>query len=145
MKINWSKVLMGGLIAGVVLIAIDLVVQTYLLGPKSVAELDAFKPGLGSSMTQGNGLVIYIVLDAIFGVLLVWLYAAIRPRFGPGAATAVKAAVAAWIVQCIAYYGWLQMGMFSAGLWWSFAIAGLVGLVLASCAGARFYSEEGAA
>jgi len=31
-------------------------------------------------------------------VLLVWLYAAIRPRFGPGPATAAKAGVAAWFV-----------------------------------------------
>lgn len=142
MRINWSKVLLGGVIAGVVIIVIDFITNTYILGPKSVAELDAFKPGLGSSMTQGGGMWMYMVLDLLMGFLLVWLYAAIRPRFGPGPGTAVKAAVALWIMSCISYYGWLQMGMFSAGLWWSFGIVGLINLVIAAIVGARFYSEE---
>lgn len=144
MKINMSKVVTGGVIAGIVMIALDFINNMYLLGPKSIAELDAFRPGLGASMTQGNGLIMYPILDIIFGIVLVWLYAAIRPRFGPGAGTAVKAAVAVWIVTGIAYYGWLQMGMFSTGLWWGYSLFGLVTLVAAALAGAKFYSEEAA-
>ncbi len=144
MKINPSKVLLGGVIAGIVMVAINFLVQSYLLGPKSVAELDAFKAGLGSGMGKGNGVIVYVLMDILLGVILVWLYAAIRPRFGPGPGTAVKAAVVAWIIQCMAYYGWLEMGMFSAGLWWSFSIAGLVTLIIGALAGAKFYAEESA-
>ena len=142
MKINWSKVLMGGVVAGIVMIAINFVNNKYILGPKSVAELDAFKPGLGASMSSGNGWIWYLVLDVVLGITLIWIYAAIRPRFGPGPGTAVKAALPVWVISGICYYGYLQMGMFSSGLWISFAVVGLVTLVLGASAGAYFYSED---
>jgi hypothetical protein len=144
MKINWSKVLVGGVVAGIVMIAIDWINNMYVLGPKSIVELDAFKPGLGASMSSGNGMIWYLILDIVLGITLIWIYAAIRPRFGPGAGTAVKAALPVWVVSGICYYGYLQMGMFSSGLWWSFSVVGLVTLVVGACAGAYFYSEPAA-
>jgi hypothetical protein len=142
MRINWSKVLLGGVIAGIVLIALDFVNHSYVLGPKSVAELDAFKPGLSATMNTSSGMVGYLVADILMGIILIWLYAAIRPRFGPGVGTAIKAVIPVWIVSGIAYYGWVPMGMMSSTLWLSFAVAELVIMSLAACAGARFYSEE---
>jgi hypothetical protein len=38
----------------------------------------------------------YISLDVVAGIALVWLYAALRPRFGAGLATAAKAGVVGW-------------------------------------------------
>lgn len=142
MKMNMSKVLTGGVIAGVVMIAIGFLNNMYILGPKFVAELDAFKPGLGASMASGEGIGLHVLLDIVLGIALIWIYAAIRPRFGPGAGTAVKAALAVWVVTSIAYYGWLSMGMTSSGLWLMAAAVGLVNLILAALAGAKFYSEE---
>ena len=145
MKINWSKVLVGGVIAGIVIIALDMVNQTYILGPKSIAELDAFKPGLGAMMSQGSGLIVFLLCDILLGILLVWVYAAIRPRFGPGPQTAVKAAIPLWVSMGIPYYGWVQLGMMSLGLWASYSIVELVIIIVAAMAGAKFYSEDAAA
>jgi hypothetical protein len=145
MKMNWSKVVLGGIAAGIVMEVIDFLSQKFWLHARSAAEMDAFKPGLSASMEQTSGLVAYLLLDLLFGIILVWLYAAIRPRFGPGPATAVKAAVAVWLVMGIAYYGYLQMGMFSSGLWWSFSIVGLINLVVAALVGAKLYSEDAVA
>src|SRR5437773_933198 len=75
MKINWTKVLIGGFVAGIVMIAIDFINEKYLLGPKSVAELDAFKPGLGASMASGDGMIWYLILDIVLGITLIWIYA----------------------------------------------------------------------
>jgi hypothetical protein len=39
----------------------------------------------------------------------------------------------------------MHMGMMSSGLWWSFAIVGLVNFVLSAWVGARLYSEDAVA
>jgi hypothetical protein len=144
MKMNMSKVLIGGIIAGIVQNVIDFITQKYLLGPKFMAELDAFKPGLGSGMS-GENPVPWILLDLLMGIFLVWLYAAIRPRFGAGPRTAAYAAIFVWAVSGIAYYGWLSMGMMSGGLWGEFSIVALITLIISTMVGAKFYTEEAAA
>jgi hypothetical protein len=145
MAINTQKVLLGGFVAGVVMNAIDFVVNGYLLAARMKAETDAFKPGLSDQMMSGKAVAGYIVMDFVLGILLVWTYAAIRPRFGPGIRTASYAALLFWILTMIFLSGYMHMGMMSAGLWWTFAVIGLVNYLLSALAGAKFYTEDSAA
>jgi len=145
MAINTQKVLLGGFVAGVVMNAIDFVVNGYLLAARMKAETDAFKPGLSDQMMSGKAVAGYIVMDFVLGILLVWTYAAIRPRFGPGIRTASYAALLFWVLTMIFLSGYMHMGMMSAGLWWTFAVIGLVNYLLSAWAGAKFYTEDSAA
>ena len=142
MAINTKKVLFGGFVAGVVMNIIDWVVNVFILGARMKAESDAFKPGLADQMMGGKAVVTYIVMDFILGFALVWTYAAIRPRFGPGVKTAVYAAVLFWILAGIFLSGYLHMGMMSTGLWMQFAFFGFVNFLLSAWVGARLYSED---
>lgn len=142
MAINTKKVLIGGIVAGVVMNAIDFVTNTYILGERMKAATEAFKPGLSDQMMSGNTIVMYIIMDFILGIALVWTYAAIRPRFGPGIKTATYAALLFWILAGIFLSGYLHMGMMSAGLWGTFAFLGLVNFLLSAVAGAKFYTED---
>ena len=139
---NTKKVLIGGLVAGVVMNAIDFITNMYIVGDRMKAETDAFKPGLSDQMMSGNTMVTYIIMDFILGIALVWTYAAIRPRFGPGIKTASYAALLFWILAGIFLSGYMHMGMMSSGLWWTFAVLGLVNFLLSAWAGAKFYTEE---
>jgi hypothetical protein len=141
MAINTQKVVVGGIVAGIVMIVIDFISNMFILGARMKAESDAFKPGLADQMMQGPAIITNIVMNLILGIALVWTYAAIRPRFGPGLKTATYAAVLFWILAGIFYSGYLHMGMMSAGLWWSFAFFGLVSFFLSAWAGAKLYSE----
>jgi hypothetical protein len=143
MAVNIKKVLLGGIAAGVVLNVIDFVVNTYILGAQMKAATDAFKPGLSEQMMTGSAVASYVIMDLVLGVMLVWTYAAIRPRFGPGLRTATYAAVVFWILGAIFTVGYLHMGMMSTGLWLTFAIAELVAFFLAVWVGAKLYTEEG--
>lgn len=143
MAINTQKVVVGGLIAGVVMNAIDFLVNGVLLADRMKAETDAFKPGLSDQMMAGSAVFGYIIMDFILGFALVWTYAAIRPRFGPGVKTASYAAILFWILTMIFMSGYMHMGMMSGGLWWTFAIIGLVNYLLSAVAGAKFYTEGG--
>ena len=142
MAINTNKVLIGGLVAGVVINVIDFALNTFILGARMKAETDAFKPGLSDQMMQGNAVVSYVIMDLALGFALIWTYAAIRSRFGPGLRTASFAAVLFWLLALIFTAGYRQMGIMSAGLWWTFAFAGLINFLLAAWAGAKIYSEE---
>ena len=141
MAINTQKVVVGGIVAGVVMIVIDFISNMFILGARMKAESDAFKPGLADQMMQGPAIITNVVMSLILGIVLVWTYAAIRPRFGPGLKTAAYVAVLFWILAGIFYSGYMHMGMMSAGLWWSFAFVGLVNFLLSAWAGAKFYSE----
>ncbi len=145
MAINTKKVLIGGLVAGLVMNAIDFVVNGYLLAARMKAETDAFKPGLSDQMMQGSAVIGYIVMDFVLAFALVWTYAAIRPRFGPGIRTASYAAGLFWLLTMIFLSGYMHMGMMSSGLWFTFAFIGLVNYLLSAWAGAKFYTEDSAA
>lgn len=142
MAMNIKKVVIGGIVAGVVLNAIDFI-SNYALGARMKAETDAFKPGLSDQMASGSSILSYVIMDFALGIALVWTYAAIRPRFGPGPRTATFTALLFWLLALIFYSGYRQMGMMSPGLWWTMAFVGLVNFWLGSWAGAKVYSEDG--
>jgi hypothetical protein len=87
----------------------------------------------------------YAVYDVAKGLAGVWLYAAIRPRFGAGPRTATIAAVVTWfLVIPVPLLGLLPTGWFGrrfAVLW---SIEGLVVMVIAVVVGAWLYREEDA-
>jgi hypothetical protein len=141
MAINTQKVVVGGIVAGVVMIVIDFISNMFILGARMKAESDAFKPGMADKVMEGPAVITNVVMNLILGIALVWTYAAIRPRFGPGLKTATYVAVLFWILAGIFYSGYMHMGMMSAGLWWSFAFVGLVNFLLSAWAGAKFYTE----
>src|SRR5258708_38550465 len=93
-KINWGRVVLGGLLAGVVLNVFDYVVYGVVLRPDFAATMQALgkPPGAMDSLVP-----LFVVVDFVYGIGLVWLYAAIRPRFGAGVKTAVIAGGARWV------------------------------------------------
>ena len=145
MAINTSKVLIGGIAAGVVMNIIDFISYKFILGARMMAESEAFKPGMSQAMMTSSAMISNIVMDLVLGILLVWTYAAIRPRFGPGMKTATYVAVLFWILAGVFLSGYLHMGMMSSGLWWTFAFIGLVNFWVSAWVGARLYSEDAAA
>lgn len=145
MAINTQKVLVGGLAAGVVLNVIDWLTHAVILADRMNAEAEAFKTGLSTMMMEGSSIAVYVISDLIIGMMLVWTYAAIRPRFGPGPRTAATAALLFWILGAILTVGYLQIGLMSMWSWWMVAIIWLVNLMLAAWVGAKLYTEEGSA
>ena len=90
-KISGGKVLAGGILAGVVISGLDFVINNYILATdwQNVAHLRNIDL---TAMGGTSALVLMLIIDFILGQVLVLTYAAIRPRFGPGAGTAAIAA-----------------------------------------------------
>jgi len=144
MAVNTGKVVAGGLAAGVVLNIVGFVGFGMLLGPRFNAEMDAVVPGLSAKMNSGANMGITIVTQFVIGLLLAWLYAAMRPRFGPGMKTAIYAALVVWLCGDLFYLDNLQSGMMSMTSYIYAACMMLVGLVAAAWVAGMMYKEEGA-
>jgi hypothetical protein len=137
-RINVGRVILGGLLAGLVINIGETILNVVVLAQAMEDTLRARNlPALGGTAIGG-----FVGFAFLLGIFTVCLYAAIRPRFGPGPKTAVIAGLFVWY---FAYFygasGMLLMGFYPAkvatvGVGW-----GLVEIVLASVAGAWVYTE----
>jgi hypothetical protein len=98
-RVNWIRVLVGGLAAGLAMLLSQIVLHTVVLldeGKELVADWGT--RGLDATAALEPSIPL---TGAIFlvGLVAVWVYAAIRPRFGPGARTAILAGLAVWAVS----------------------------------------------
>ena len=96
-KIALGRVILGGLVAGILWWVFEALVHGMLCGQDFMNAMTA----LGKTKEQmeaGNARFMVIITMWCFaaGILGVWLYAAIRPRFGPGPRTAMVAGIVLW-------------------------------------------------
>lgn len=136
-KINRGRVLLGGLVAGVIFIVVDFLMNGVVLAHDWEAALKAL--GLTPSP---NALVYFVIWALLAGIGAIWLYAAVRPRFGPGPKTALLAGLAFWIFDdALPTLGKLAFGLFPLRLLLIGAVVGLAEGMVASLAGAWIYKE----
>jgi hypothetical protein len=138
-KINIGRVILGGLVAGIVSDILGYLVDGVLLAPMWNAGLAALQHPAFST----NQLIWFNVLGLVGGIAMIWIYAAIRPRFGAGVMTAAYAGVAVWFIGTLLPnlgFMWIPH-LFSRHLTAYTTAAALVELVVASIAGAALYKE----
>jgi phosphotransferase system glucose/maltose/N-acetylglucosamine-specific IIC component len=107
-RVNRSRILLGGLLAGLVIDTGEYLLHHLVFPDDWKKALQTLNPSLATKVPDD-----FVVLTAgglILGTLTVWLYAAILPRYGPGARTAIRAALAVWIPGY--FFGLLAMYLF---------------------------------
>jgi hypothetical protein len=140
--INWNRVLTGGLLAGLVINLFEFLANGVLLARQWEAAMQA----LGRPpAVSGGQIAAFNIWGFLVGIVAMWLYAAMRPRYGAGPGTALRAAVAVWV---LGYFlsaaapvitGILPMGLMGIGI-----AVGLVEVILGTLLGARTYQEAAA-
>jgi apolipoprotein N-acyltransferase len=141
-NISIKRVLLGGLLAGLVICLGEYIVGWLILGEQwaeVLAEAGTVEPGTAQIAS-------FAVIALLYGIALIWIYAAIRPRFGPGPKTAIIAALTMWVVAYFLVCAYvIVIGMYPTGLLIAAAVWGLIELPIAAVAGAWLYQEsEGA-
>jgi hypothetical protein len=139
-KINWTRAILGGLLAGLIINVVDFVVNGILLEKQWV---DGMKR-LGLSVDMGPlPMAVFWVAGFMIGLYALWLYVNLRVRYGPGPRTAVIAAVAVWVPAClISSMGPIALRLFSRRLMAIGVAASLVECVLGVLAGAALYKPR---
>ena len=138
-KINWEKVFLGGLVAGIIIDVVEGILEGVILGPQWRQAMQA----LGHPLQEtGVNMTLHILLGFAYGLTALWLYAAIRPRFGSGPKTAFYAGVGVWVLgSLLPSVNWGPRGLLPGHLFTIAVIVGLVEIVVATEAGAWLYKE----
>lgn len=137
-KINVGRVLLGGLVAGVVLNIGEWLLNGVILADAMKADFvrlnlkDPGNPFIAKAVT----------ITFLLGIVLVYLYAAIRPRFGAGVKTAICAGLIGWFfVYLYAGYIYEAMGVVSPKPFMIALVWGIVEYSVGAVAGAALYKE----
>jgi hypothetical protein len=137
-NINFGRVLLGGIVAGIVLNIGEWLLNGVILAK----DMQEFFKKCGLTEPGTSFLVIAIGITFVLGIVIVLGYAAIRPRFGPGPKTAVIAALFAWfgiyLYQNIIGFG---LGIITVRLLVIALAWGVVEYVVATLIGAALYKE----
>jgi len=139
-KINVGRVILGGIVAGIVSDILGYLVDGVLLAPQW--SYDMWK--LGRPYLTNHQIIGFNLLGILGGIFLIWIYAAIRPRFGAGAMTAVYAGVVFWIVGILIPNASFMVvaHLFGRHLALYTTAGGLVETLAGALAGAALYKEE---
>jgi hypothetical protein len=138
-KVNLGRVLLGGLVAGLVISIGNFLINRVVLRDAMNAEFARLHvPEPGSDF-----IVKAVVLTFILGIAIVYLYAAIRPRFGAGVKTAICAGLMAWFFVLLYAGGILGMVFrMPLDLIAKRIVLGLIVYAIGAIAGAWLYKEE---
>jgi hypothetical protein len=139
-RINLGRVVLGGIVAGIVLNIFGYLVDGVILAPRWAAAMQA----LGKADFTTNQILAFNIVGLANGIFAVWLYAAIRPRYGAGPKTALLAGIAVWVVGVLLPNAALMgvTGLFPLNLTATSTLAGIVGCAAAILAGAAVYKES---
>ena len=140
-RINRGRVILGGLLAGLVMNMGEAALHGGVLGNDAAL---LFKSHGIVDPPDPVYLVALIAVTFVIGIAAVWLYAAIRPRYGAGPKTAIIAGLAVWVLAHLwsgIYLGAGFAGLITPKLAFLPVLWGLVEAPLGALAGAWAYKE----
>jgi hypothetical protein len=138
-KINVGRLILGGIVAGIAIDLLDYFVDGVWLAPRWASGMAL----LGKTGFTSAQIILFNVLGLLTGIAAIWVYAAIRPRFGAGIKTAIIAGVAVWIIGTLLPNAAFMYAakLFSAHLTLYTTLGGFVEVVFGTVAGASVYKE----
>lgn len=138
-KINFTRVLLGGLLTGFIINLGEFLLNEVLFVKQMeemVRRLNIERPGV-------TFISVAVIMTFLLGIVIVLVYAMIRSRLGPGPKTALIAGFVGWF--CVYFYAGVLNGtlfgvppfLMGVGLTW-----GLAEYFLGAIAGACVYKEK---
>src|SRR5262245_66515275 len=88
-RINVKGVVIGGLLAGLIINIGETILNIPVLG----AQLEAAMKALNLPPVGMGPVVVFVIGGFVLGLIRVWFYAAMRPRYGARPETATVAAI----------------------------------------------------
>jgi hypothetical protein len=140
-RINMPRVIVSGLAAGLVMNIIDMATAFTILMESGKANLTRLNLD-PAKLDTAEGIIPWVIVDFLSGILLTFAYAAMRPRFGPGPRTALVSGFTLYAAVTIVLYGFLSMGLFTPDMFVLNAACALVAVLAGSLTGAALYKES---
>lgn len=139
-KINYGRVILGGIVAGIVLDILGYLVDGVMLAKLWSEGMTILGRPAAFSATA---LILFNLIGLAAGIALVWIYAAIRPRFGAGVKTAVCAGLVVWFIGTLLPNASFMYAthLFGGRITLYTTLCAVVEVIVAAIAGAAVYKE----
>ena len=138
---NLSRVVLGGIVAGIIMFVINGIVNGGFLNN----DFQSWANDMGSLIhppEQSISMSLWVLMCLIYGIAGVWMYAGIRPRFGAGPKTALLAGFFLWTVSKLTTsFDFIALGIFPSKIIVGQLIGSFVAIMLGVLLGARLYKE----
>lgn len=136
-KINWGRVLLGGIVAGIVIDLVNYVVNSYIWAQQN----DAMMKRLNIQL-RPHAIPVFLLEGLFLGIAAIWAYSVARPRYGPGPKTAVITALGVWFIGSLLPTAdmWAS-GIVRSRMACADVLVGLLTIIVASLIGASLYKE----
>ena len=140
-KINPRRLALGGVVAGIILNMITGIANATLLSGDFQAWANAMDGHLHPP-TSGTQVFLWVLMCFIDGIVGVWIYVSMRPRYGAGPKTALLAGIFIWIIGrlCVAF-DMSALGVMPLQMLTGQSILGLIAILPSVLLGAWIYKE----
>jgi len=140
-QINVKRAVLSGFVAGIFIFIITGITNGAVLS----AELNAWLQHMGSLVRpppRAVAMSLWAIMCLIFGMVGVWIYAGMRPRYGAGLKPALRAGLLLWLASKLAVaLDFVALGLLPGRIIIGQLIGGLVAIMIATVVGARLYKE----
>ncbi|HKW66642.1 MAG TPA: hypothetical protein VJP04_05095 [Terriglobales bacterium] len=140
---NRGRVILGGLLAGLIINIVEFVTNGVVLRDTWTQVMQGMSK---SGQLPASSIALFNLGGFLAGIAAVWLYAAIRTRYGAGPGTAIRAGFAAWaLTSFLPALGNYAAGILPTRVLVITAVVSLADIVVGTLAGAWLYKEEAVA
>jgi len=140
-RINTKRALLGGLLAAALIFLVNGAMNGIVLH----SQLESWAQSMSSvrhPLAPAHAMGHWTLMCILYGVVGVWIYAGIRPRYGAGPGTALRVSLILWLVAKLATaLDLATIGLLPPSLIAGQALTGLVALLVGIPAGAWLYRE----
>lgn len=133
---NIKRIIVGGLLAGLIISVGETILSMVVIGKNLQAEMHG-------SAISAMPIGVFVLRCSLLGIGCVLLYAAMRPRLGPGAKSAVTAGILVFLLGVLfPPFGLTMTGFSPSRVLLVATIWDAIEIPLAAVAGAWLYCEE---
>ena len=140
-KINWARVILGGVVAGIVIDVCEGILNGVILQQQWAAAFTAL--GKTSNTMSVKQIAAFNVWGIVAGIITVWLYAGLRAHYGAGPRTAILAGLTVWALAFgLATAVPVFFHLYPVGLGLTSVALEAVEMILAGLVGGALYKES---
>ncbi|MDE0434746.1 MAG: hypothetical protein OXH92_12155 [Bryobacterales bacterium] len=137
---NWKRIVLGGLVAGLIINMSQGALHEGVLKDTWSTSMQAL--GMTGEFSGGQ-IAVFNIMGFLTGIALVWLYAAVRPRYGAGPNTAMCSGTTVWfLAYALPTIGQIAMDMWPFSALITVIIWGLAEMIVAGLVGCWLYREQ---
>ena len=144
-RINVGRMLLGGIVAGILLFLADGFIHSKLLHEHWLAAMKAAGRSIETE-EHGSDMLYFAAFELLRGIGMAWVYAVFRTHYGPGPKTAICASLALWAIMFpIFFLQEVPLGFYSMTLLALWSLYEVVPSVIAGLVAGALYKDAAAA